>query len=146
MSLKYLSIAALCGGLLSTALSNIPILNLVNCLLCAGFWGGAVAAVWLYKRFTGTLTLGQAVVVGTLAGVVAGIFGFLLSIFGLAGASALLTTYRQFVDPKAMAEIETTLSGPMTWLFDLTGAFTNIVLGAIGGLIGGAIFKTRPQS
>lgn len=39
MNTKNLLLAGLIGGLISTALSNIPIINFVNCLLCAGFWG-----------------------------------------------------------------------------------------------------------
>ncbi|MCJ7796332.1 MAG: hypothetical protein MUQ56_06140, partial [Thermoleophilia bacterium] len=64
MNTKNLLIASLVGGVAITLLANVPILNFINCLLCAGFWAGAILAVWLYKRQTGTVTLGQAVAVG----------------------------------------------------------------------------------
>ncbi len=145
MNTKNLLIACLAGGAASTLLSNVPFLNLVNCLLCAGFWGGALLAVWLYKRLTGTVTLGQGVIIGTLAGLVAGIFGFALSFVGLAGSAALLESYERFVPPEARGDLAALPSGPMQIIFNLLGVVTNIIFGAIGGLAGGALFKTRIQ-
>jgi len=144
MNTKNLLIASLVGGVAITLLANVPILNFINCLLCAGFWGGAILAVWLYKRLTGSLTLGQAVAVGTLAGVFAGVLGFLLSFAGLAGAQALMDSYAQFIPSEEAAEPP--LSGVAEVAFNLLGVLTTIVFGAIGGLIGGAIFKSRPPA
>lgn len=142
MNTKTLLIASLIGGLVSTTLSNIPIINFVNCLLCAGFWGGALLAVWIYKRQTGAVTLGQAVIVGALAGVWAGIFGFALSLFGLAGAEALMKSYAQFA-PKD-AQIEMPARGVGSVLFNLAGVMVDIIFGAIGGLVGGLIYRAKP--
>ncbi len=141
MNTKNLLIAGLVGGLVITVLANVPILNFINCLLCAGFWGGAILAVWLYKRQTGSVTLGQAVAVGTLAGLFAGVIGFLLSFTGLTGAQALMDSYAQFVPSEAAASPP--LEGAVAMAFNFLGLLTNIVFGAIGGLIGGAIFKPR---
>lgn len=144
MNTKNLLIVSLVGGLVSTALSNIPFLNLVNCLLCAGFWAGPLLAVWLYKRQTGRLSLGQAVIIGALAGVWAGVFGFVLSLFGFAGADALMKSYTQFMP----ADVEAP-EPPPGWLgvlFNLAGVVVNIFFGALGGLAGGAIFKTKPSA
>lgn len=131
-----------CRGLASTMLSNVPVPNHVNCLVCAGFWGGEVLAVWLYERQTGTLSLGQGVDVGTLAGVWAGVFGFVLSLAGLAGAAALMKSFGSYLPPDA--GIESLAAGPASVLFDIVGV--SIVFGAIGGLIGGASFKTKPPA
>jgi hypothetical protein len=141
MNTKNLLISSLVGGLVITVLANVPILNFINCLLCAGFWGGAILAVWLYKRQTGSVTLGQAVAVGTLAGLFGGVIGFLLSFTGWTGAQALMDSYAQFIpsDDAAAAPLE----GVAAMAFNVLGLMTIIVLGAIGGLIGGAIFKTR---
>ena len=68
MNIVSLLIASLIGAVATTALSNVPYLNLVNCLLCAGFWTGAILATWVYKRMTGSLTLRQSIVVGSLTG------------------------------------------------------------------------------
>jgi hypothetical protein len=126
----------------STGLSNIPIINFVNCLLCAGFWAGALLAVWIYKRQTGSVTLGQGVIIGALAGVWAGVFGIILSLFGMAGAEALMKTYAQFA-PKD-AKIPLPPPGFASVLINILGVVFDIAFGAIGGLIGGLIFRTKP--
>jgi hypothetical protein len=139
---RNLVVASLVGGVTTTILTNVPILNLVNCLLCAGFWAGAILAVWLYRRQTGTVTLGQGVLVGTVAGIWAGIFGFLLSRIGGAGAEALLQSYSQFLP--ADSGIELPSAGGLALLADLFGTAFTVFMGVLGGLIGGAIFKTAP--
>ena len=143
---RSLSLASLIAGVASTVVSNIPIINLVNCLLCAAFWGSGILAVWLYRRLAGAVTMRQAVVVGTLAGVWAGVFGFLLSFVGLAGASGLLNTVRPFLSAEDLAGAGQALDPITAMLFNLAGVITNIVFGALGGLIGGAIFKPRPEA
>ena len=45
MNIVSLLIASLIGAVATTALSNVPYLNLVNCLLCAGFWVGAIGSL-----------------------------------------------------------------------------------------------------
>jgi len=139
MNAKNMLIASLIGAALSLILANVPVLSLVNCLLCVGFWGSAVLAVWLYQRMTGSVTLGQAVAVGTLAGFWAGLFGFLLSFVGLAGAGALLNSYKAFLPADTSIQMPAT-SGI---LFTLAGVCVDIVFGTIGGLIGGLIFRTK---
>ena len=143
MSTRNLLIASLVGGIASTILSNVPILDLVNCLLCAGFWGRPLLAVWLYRRQTGTVSLGQGVGIGTLAGIWAGVFGFALSLVGLAGVAALMKSYAAYLPPEA--GVGSVPSGPASVLIDLVGVGVNIVFGAIRGLLGGAIFKTKPS-
>jgi hypothetical protein len=145
LNTKNLLIASGIGAVVTTILSNTPILNLVNCLLCTGFWGGSILAVWFYKRQSGSVTLGQAVWVGTLTGLFAGILGFLLSFVGMAGAAGLLSSYSQFLPADASAEIGNSLAGVMSLVFNVFGVMTNIILGTLGGLISGAIFKTKAQ-
>ena len=140
MNTKNLLIASLVGGVVSTVLSNVPVLNLVNCLLCAGFWAGPLLAVWIYRRQSGTMTLGQAVAIGTVAGVWAGLFGFVLSFAGQAGTEALLQSYSQFIPADAGFDLPT--AGALSVLANLVGVGFNVFFGAIGGLVGGAIFKT----
>jgi hypothetical protein len=141
MNTKNLFIACLLGGIISTLLSNIPILNLINCLLCAGFWIGPIFAVWFYVRQTGSVTLGQSIGIGTLAGLFAGIFGFLLSLVGLAGAAALMNSYTQLLPAEARGEglPDATLS----LVFTIIGVGVNIMLGAIGGLVAGLYYRNR---
>lgn len=144
MNSRNLLTASLVGGLVSIILVNVPILNFVNCILCAGFWAGPLLAVWMYKRQTGTLSLAQGIGIGALAGVWAGVFGFLLSFVGLAGAGALMQSYAKYLPPDA--GVQEPLAGPASILFNLMGVGIDIIFGVIGGLIGGAIFKSKPAS
>jgi hypothetical protein len=139
MNAKNLIIASLAGAAVSLVLANVPILNLVNCLLCVGFWGSALFAVWLYHRMTGSVTLGQAVAIGTLAGFWAGLFGFLLSFVGLAGAGALLNSYKTFLPADTSIQMPAASGIPFT----LAGVCVDLVFGSIGGLIGGLIFRNK---
>lgn len=141
MNTKNLFIAGLLGGLISTALSNIPVISLVNCLLCAGFWGGALFAVWYYKRQSGSVTLGQGVVIGVVAGAFAGVFGFILSLIGAAGIGPMLENMKNVLPQDAQVDLPQ--PGIATVLFNFVGIGVNLLFGAIGGLIGGLIFKPK---
>lgn len=145
MDTKNLIIASLIGGLISIILSNVPVLNLVNCLLCAGFWLGPLFAVWFYKRQSGTVTLGQGAAIGALAGVWAGVFGLILALFNFAGFASMIETYAQFMPPDAV-DMDPSLFGAMGWLFNFLGVGFDIVVGTIGGLIGGAIWKAKTSA
>lgn len=142
MNKRVLLIGSLLGGLTSVVLVNLPVVNLVNCLLCAGFWAGPLLAVWLYRRQTGAVTLGQAVVVGVAAGVWHAVFGLLLSLVGLAGAQALATSFAQLAP--ADSGMPEAISGVEASVFNAVGVLVDLVFGAIGGLVGGALFRARP--
>jgi hypothetical protein len=142
MNTKYLFTASLAGGLISIVLVNTPYINLINLLVCAGFWIGPIVAVWLYQRLVGTLTLGQAMIIGMLAGAWHGLLGLLLSPLGLAGAGGLLNDVRPFMSAPDFSNLETSLTGVGGVLFSLVGVAVDVTFGFIGGLIGGAIFRT----
>ena len=143
MNTKHLLIASLAGGLISAVLVNTPFVNLINLLLCVGFWIGPVLAVWLYRRLDGALTLRAAVVVGISAGAWHGLFGLLLSPLGLAGAGGLLAGLRPFVSAQDLPDLEASLTGVSGMLFNLIGVAVDLVFGFIGGLVGGMILGAR---
>jgi len=145
MNAKNLLIAALVGGVVTEVLTNVPIISLLGCILCLSFWVGPLLAVWLYRRLQGEVTLGQATGIGALAGVIAGVIGFILSFAHLSGMSSFVNGLRPFLSAQDMQGVETALSGPMLIGFNLVGVLVTILFGAIGGLIGGAIFKKRAQ-
>lgn len=142
MNSKFLWIASLSGAVLTTLVSNLPLLGLVNCLLCAGFWGSAIFAVWLYRRLSGGLTIRQGVSIGALTGAFAGLFGFLLSFIGLAGAGGLFNAYGSVLPADALQGMDSMVSTLGGIVFTLIGVVFNVIFGTIGGWIGGAIFKT----
>jgi hypothetical protein len=143
MNTKHLLAASLVGGLVSLVLANTPVVNLINLLLCAGFWAGPIVAVWLYRRLAGTLTMRDALAAGLLAGAWHGLFGLALSPLGLAGAGGVLSAMRAVVPAEDVADLEAGLTGLGGLLFNLAGIGIDLVFGLIGGLIGGAIFGTR---
>jgi len=143
MNTKYLLTASLAGGLVSAVLANVPFINLINILLCAGFWIGPLLAVWLYRRLDGSLTLRQAILTGILAGAWHGLFGLLLSPLGLAGAGGLLNGLRSILPVQDWPDVEPALTGINGMLFNLFGAAFDIALGFVGGLVGNAIFGSR---
>jgi hypothetical protein len=110
---------------------------MVNILCFAGFWGGAIFAVWLYQRLSGELTARQGVRIGLLTGLFAGVLGFALSFFGLAGLQGLMNEL-EAVAPTEGESIP--LWGAI--IFNFLGIVFNIFFGTIGGWIGGAIFRT----
>jgi hypothetical protein len=143
MNTKHLLTASLVGGLVSLVLVNTPFVNLINLLICAGFWIGPIVAVWLYRRLDGTLTLRDALIAGVLAGAWHGLIGLVLSPLGLAGAGGLLNELRPFMSAQDLPDLETALTGVGGMLFNLVGVAIDIVFGFIGGLMGGAIFGPR---
>ncbi len=76
---------------------------------------------------------------------IAGVIGFLLSFANLSGMSSFVNGVRPFMSAEDLKGVETALSGPMLIVFNLVGVGITILFGAIGGLIGGAIFKKRTQ-
>ena len=143
MNMKHLLTASMVGGLISVVLVNTPFVNLINLLLCAGFWIGPIVAVWLYRRLDGALTLREAVLTGILAGAWHGLFGLLLSPLGLTGAGGLLDALRPFMSAQDLPDLESALTGMRGMMFNLVGAGIDIVFGFLGGLIGGPIFSPR---
>ncbi len=138
MNVKNLLIASLVGAVASLLAVNVPFLNLINCLLCVGFWGSAILAVWLYARMTGAVTLKDAVIIGLATGLATGILGLVLSYIGLAGGAALASSIRA-VAPDAQLD----LPEGSGLIFNLAGVLVDIVFGAVGGLIGGLLFRKK---
>lgn len=140
MNIRNMTVAVLIGAAVSVIFANVPILNLANCLLCAPFWASAILAVWIYKRQNGTLAMANAVVIGIAVGLVAGLIGFLLSFIGWAGGAALINSYKSFLPADSGVQIP---AEAPDILINLCGVLIEIVFGAIGGLIGGALFRTN---
>jgi len=145
MNTKHLWTASLVGGLVSLVLVNAPFVNLINLLICAGFWIGPILAVWLYRRLGGTVTLREALIIGILAGAWHALFGLLLSPLGLAGAGGLLNEVRPFMSAQDLPDLETALTGGGGMMFNLVGMLIDVAFGFIGGLIGGAIFRINHE-
>jgi hypothetical protein len=141
MNTKNFWIAAAAGGALSLLVTNLPYIGFVNCLLCAGFWGSAIFAVWLYRRLNGSISVREAVKVGAMSGLIGGVVGLLLSFLGLAGVQGMMNGLKGILpaeDLQGMEEIPAWAG----WLVNVVGVIIEIGFGALGGWIGAALFRT----
>ncbi len=143
MNKKNMLIPGLIGAVITLALTNIPILNLVNCLVCAGFWVGPLFAVWLYKRKTGSISIKECIWVGVIAGAIAGVIGFALSFIGVAGASGFINEINMFVPAEDQIDVSGIGGEVGEMIFTFFGIIFDILVGAIGGFIGATIFKAK---
>jgi hypothetical protein len=145
MNTKNLWIASLCGAALSLLVSNLPLIGFVNCVLCGGFWGSAIFAVWLYRRLSGVVTIRQGVHVGLLTGLLAGLIGFALSFAGLAGAQGFLNSAQKFL-PADATQGMTEIPAWGAWIFNFLGVLFNVGFGALGGWLGGIFFNPERKN
>ncbi len=145
MNTKNLWIASLSGATLSLLLANLPFIGFVNCLLCSGFWGSAIFAVWLYRRLGSMVSIRQGVKVGALSGLIAGLLGFALSFIGLAGAQGFLNNAQQFLPADATQGIED-IPAWGAYTFNFLGVLLEVGFGALGGWIGAVIFDPNRKS
>ena len=141
MNNRTMILSALVGALVMVVLSNVPILNLINCLLCAGVWLGGMAAVWFYRRQSGmAVTIGQ----GAMLGVVAGIIGAVLSsiISAIFGADAMQAAIDADPTGQAASLLGGFVGGGASFIISF---LFNIILYPLFGAIGGAILAALTQ-
>jgi len=153
MNTRSFLLAALIGGLIMGVLGNIPLLNLINCLLCAWVWLSGILAVYLYRRFeiaNPALSVGQGLALGAVAGVIGAIIGSIVgAIFGGIGLAALSSAVRSMpgYDPSSMDSFTNLIAGGGFSLITLTCDLVLYALfGAIGGLIGTALIWKAPTA
>jgi hypothetical protein len=143
---------ALIGGIAAGILSAIPFLN---CLCCLWIIGGAVlAAALLAKSTPVSLTAGDGAVVGALAGVTAAVVDAFISLplrgINLAFMKRFLSRLAE-LSPDMPAGwdswIDRSSSGGFSISMFILGIFISAVIfaafGALGGVIGAALFKKK---
>jgi hypothetical protein len=138
MDNKTMFLAALVGGLVMVVLTQVPVLNLINCLICAGLWIGGIAAVWFYRRQTGQFVSGgQGAVLGAIAGLIGAVLGAIVgTIFGGALLSSMIAA-----DPTGTAS--DLLGGlAVSGTVSIVGFIFNIILYPLFGAIGGAAYAS----
>jgi hypothetical protein len=146
MNTRAFLLAALIGGAAMAVLSNIPIINLGNCLVCLWLWGGGVLAVNLYNRYApGKAQLSQAMLVGLAAGFAGGVLGLLL---GWLTSAATQQTVLRLLETREMfgfkaGDLPFNAGGP----FSPFGLFVAFIVypfwGLVGGFIGGTIYRKK---
>ncbi len=153
------------GGAAMAAISLIPVLNLVNCACCAGIMGAAVLGVWYYKKsFPEDMDfrVGDGASIGALSGIVGAVLTTIGQLFtlGLFSPEATMRLQDEFESAFSQAELQATdpaaieslrelfmqLAANPFALFFITLLMALVIyvgFGAIGGVIGGNIFKTK---
>jgi uncharacterized membrane protein YeaQ/YmgE (transglycosylase-associated protein family) len=146
MNIKNIFITGLIGAVITLALTNIPFVSLINCLLCAGFWVGPLFAVWLYKRMSGAISTKEGIWIGVTAGAIAGVAGLLLSFVDAAGVSGVINQFNLLLPSEDQIDIGELGGEVIGTLFTLLGVIFDIIVGAIAGFVGAAIFKNKPNN
>lgn len=151
MSDKLQSI--LIGGAVVAVLST-SYLGFINCLCCAGVIVGAMTAVWHYAN-TNSLTIpsGEGAVIGMSAAVAGSVIAFfvnlILSSLGLGAEQAIqnfiLNMFADSMDPDQLAQMEEQFEASSSFGARLMNGAIGVVIyavfGAVGGVIGAAVFK-----
>lgn len=150
MNTRAFLISTLIAGAVMGLLSNIPLLNLVNCLLCAWLWGGGILAVFLYRRFAPEhfeLTSSNGILLGLVAGVFGAVIGAIVSVIFQA---ATQQTFVRLIEQQELFRSE--LAPYMDTLrsaggFSFFGLVCNLIFyplfGLVGGLLGVNFFKGK---
>ena len=141
MNNRTMILSALVGALVMVVLSNVPILSLINCLLCAGLWLGGMAAVWFYRRQTGvSVTIGQGAILGVIAGVIGAVISSIIS--AIFGGDAMQAAIDADPTGQAAAILGGFVGGGATFIISF---LFNIILYPLFGAIGGAILAALTQ-
>ena len=153
MNVRSFLLSGFISGIITSLLSNLPLISFCNCLLCIWVWGGSILAVFLYTRFARNdprLTIGQGLLLGLYSGVVATIIGI-----GLAAIFAPLATDAIKAIIAGQPDVAEAVA-PYTELLEEGGSasvigffinlFTYSIFGMVGGVLGALIFKGRQKT
>ena len=138
----------LIAGAAMGLLGNLPLLNLVNCILCLWVWLGGGAAVLLYRRFQPGgpgPTPGQGAALGALSGVVGALIGAVVYYLTASLSRPIMNSLAQALSvdvPFGTQESGSALGGMLVFLaFDIV---LYPLFAALGGLI--TVNLTKPKA
>jgi hypothetical protein len=147
LSSSSLLFAAGIAGVVAGVASVLPIIGLVNCLLCGWLWIGGIVAVRLYNsREPQGLDAKNGLIVGAVTGLIAlvvtTILGFLLGDFvSTVSITDLPPEAAQALDEIGIGMEALIAMGAVAGIVCSAVFFTGF--GALGGLIGASIFKKK---
>ncbi len=146
MNSRAMVMSVVIAGVVIGILSAIPLVNCLNCLLFAWVWLGGIGAVYLYRRYENvpTTTITNGLLLGGIAGAIGGLVGGLVSLI----TGGLGAAFSEMVNQLAGQSGVNVPSFLLSSGFSIIGVFTNIILyavfGAIGGLIATALIWKAP--
>lgn len=137
------------GAVLSTSY-----LGMINCLCCAGIIAGAMVAVWHYTTNNElTISAGTGASMGAIVGIVAIVLAFFLNLIlikvgvrsDLVIQNFILDQWGDSMPPEAYDQMVEQMNSEMTFMAYLKGQWIGFlvgpIFGALGGVIGAAMFK-----
>lgn len=138
---EHYLVPVLVGGVLAGVLSSVPIVAVVNCLFCAWMLLGAGLAVKLVQDKAKNVQMGEAALIGALAGAVcAGVCFVIQAGINIAmGPSTVIPPQLESQLPPAMRG-----GGSLAMILAISCVVLFVIyplFGALGGLLGGLIFK-----
>lgn len=151
--------AAMLGGLVAGLLSGLPLISAGNVCCCLWVLLGGVIAVYLYSKEVQVLQSGEAALLGLQSGMVAAVVATIVSVpLRLIMSRVAGGLQREFIEKmlEQNPDFPPQLRDFMMHLFSpgfavgliLLGFVFSLILyslfGALGGLIGKAIFKKNP--
>ena len=152
MNTRSFILSALIAGTLLGLFANLPLLNLVNCILCVWVWLGGILAVFLYRRFasdTPDLSVAQGAGLGALSGLVGTFVGTLVFLVTGALSMPIFESMARGLQVEGDLPFQT---GTGFWGIFAAAIFfmlLNLVLypifGAVGGIIGAGLLWKKPQ-
>ena len=155
--------SALIGGAVAGVISAIPVVNMLNFCCCALLIGGGLLSAFLYSKEATAAGVGFRAGGGATIGLLTAPFfamstavvGSLFLALGFAPDMAeVLSQMEDSGMPQENIEMAEKFIGMLggggfSFIGLLIGLIFNLILGAIfctiGGLIGGAVFKSEPQ-
>ena len=144
-------VPALIGGVVAGVLSGIPIVNCLCCLWIIG--GGILAAYFLTKESSVTLTAGDGAIVGIFTGIIAAVVETIMEIpfraLNEKLVQGMMDRFSQYFEEmpsgwESWLE-EGSFEGSVVWTI-LGLAISAIIfsaLGALGGIIGISLFGKK---
>lgn len=155
--IKPALIGGVAMGLLYTIFSFIPVLNLTNCCCLWVMFGGALAAYIYIKDSSTAVTSGNGAAAGALAGFVGGIissvFMIIMFVVQTGGDPQKVVDIMMSgaqggnMPPEARQYIKVIAENFILLLIGIAlfGIVQSVAMGAVGGIIGVAIFGKKKQ-
>jgi hypothetical protein len=152
MNSRSFVLSALIAGVVMGVLANLPLLNLINCILCFWIWVGGILGVFLYRRFQhgeSGLTPGQGAGMGALAGLIGVFVGVV--VYSATAVISMPIFAALARNLQVQGELPFQQGGPWAILssaifFMLVNLVCYPLFGALSGFVGASLMKTEPKA
>lgn len=148
MNTRSLLLASLTAGALIGLFGNLPLFNLVNCVLCAWVWIGGALSVPLYRRFQGgkpALTTGQGAGLGALSGFFGALVGAVVFLVTSPLSTPLFNALARALDIEGVSfQNGFWENASAAFIFLVLDAILYPIFGALGGVIAANLARKSP--